>query len=284
MGEKIQQFLKQKFPEISITAVADARNIVTLSGECESWQQLVDVGHAVAKLENVKNVVSDMTVRGMEIPGRDYEALAREGEKKGVLAEADVVIVGLGIVGCAIARELSKYDLKIVAIDMAEDVATGASKANNGGIHHAGGVKPGTLKAKLSVRGNRMYDQWAEELGFDFIRCGDLLYVEDEEDIDGLCEEFKIALKNGDYRPQLINGEQALEIEPKLADYGRKPVMGLWLPSQGRVHTYEVAVALIENAAMNGVQVIFQCNACGVYTEEGAVTGLLTDQGYFELQ
>ena len=71
MGEKIQQFLKQKFPEISITAVADARNIVTLSGECESWQQLVDVGHAVAKLENVKNVVSDMTVRGMAIPGRD---------------------------------------------------------------------------------------------------------------------------------------------------------------------------------------------------------------------
>lgn len=279
MGTKIQEFLKQQFPEISITASVDDRNIVTLAGECESWQQLVDVGHAVAKLENVKNVVSDMTVKGMELPGRDYEAFARAGEEAGVLAEADVTIVGLGIVGCAIARELSKYNLKIVAIDMAEDVATGASKANNGGIHHAGGVKPGTLKAKLSVRGNRMYDKWSEELGFDFIRCGDLLYVEDEDDIDGLCEEFKIALKNGDYRPQLVDGAQAMEIEPKLAKYGRKPIMGLWLPSQGRVHTYEVAVALIENAAMNGVRVIFQCNACKVYTENGAVTGLLTDKG-----
>lgn len=279
MIEYVRRFLKQQYPKITVSATADDRNIVTLAGECESWQQLVDIGHAVAKLEGVKNVVSDMTVRGMEIPHRDYGALVEQGEKAGVLAEADVVIVGLGITGCAIARELSKYNLRIVAVDMAEDVATGASKANNGGVHHAGGVKPGTLKAKLSVRGNRMYDQWSKELGFEFIRCGDLLYIEDEDDIDALCEEFKIALKNGDYKPQLINGEQCMEIEPRLADYGRKPVMGLWLPSQGRVHTYEVAVALIENAVMNGVRVIFQCNACKVYTENGEVTGLLTDKG-----
>ncbi len=277
--EQVQTYLRQNFPTVEIKAVADSRNIVTLSGSCESWQQLVDIGHGVAKLDGVKNVVSDMTVQGMELPKKDYGPLIEKGEKAGKLAEADVVVVGLGIVGCAIARELSKYNLNIVAIDMAEDVATGASKANNGGVHHAGGVKPGTLKAKLSVRGNRMYDRWAQELGFDFVRSGDLLYVEDPDDIDELCEEFKIALKNGDYRPQLVDGAQAMEIEPNLAKYNRKPVMGLWLPSQGRVHTYEVAVALIENAAMNGVRVFFECSACKIYTENGQVTGILTDKG-----
>ena len=118
MIEYVRQFLKEKFPEVEITATADYRNIVTLAGECESWQQLVDIGHAVAKLEGVKNVVSDMTVKGLEIPHRDYETMAARGEKAGVLAEADVVVVGLGIVGCAVARELSKYNLKILSLPL----------------------------------------------------------------------------------------------------------------------------------------------------------------------
>jgi len=277
----VNTFLSDHYPDLKITAKMDAfnRNIVTLSGECKSWQQVVDIGHSVAKIDGIKNVVNDLIVEGMEIPHKDYSPYVLQGEKLGVMDEADVVIIGLGITGCAIARTLSKYDLKIVAIDMGEDVATGASKANNGGIHHAGGVKPGTLKAKLSVRGNRMYDDWAKELNFEFNRCGDLLFIENEEYKDGLYEEYKVALENGDYQPELVSGDRALEIEPKLAEYGIKPKLALWLPSQGRVHTYEVAVALIENAASNGVKVVFDCTVCQIYTENGDVTGVLTNKG-----
>lgn len=284
----VEAHLAEAYPGARLRATADWRGIVTLAGECESYRQLVDVGHAVAKLPGVRNVVSEMGVTGMELPRRDYAPLVAAGEAAGELATCDVVVVGLGIVGAAIARELARHDLDVIAIDSAEDVATGASKANNGGVHHAGGVRPGTLKARLSVEGNRLWDQLADELGFDFDRCGDLLYIEDPDDVDELADEFKTAVRNGDLRPRLIDGEQCLEIEPRLAEYGRRPVMGLWLPSQGRVHTYEVAVALAENAAANGVRVMLETTACAVRTHpvespahegEREVTGLLTNRG-----
>ena len=277
--DEVRAWLAERYPNVEIKAEADDRSIVTLSGDCETYQQLVDIGHGVARLPGVRNVVSDMTVGGEGLPRRDYGPLVERGRAAGKLAECDVVVVGMGIVGCAIARELSRLDLDIIAIDIAEDVACGASKSNYGGVHHAGGVKPGTLKAKLSVQGNRMWDELADNLGFDFNRCGDLLYVEDPEDVDELADEFKTAVKNGDWRPKLIDGAQCLEIEPRLALYGKKPVMGLWLPSQGRVHTYEAAIAMAENAAQNGVRVMLETAACAVETKDGAVTGLLTDRG-----
>ena len=277
--DEVRAWLAESDPGVEIEAEADDRSIVTLSGDCETYQQLVDIGHGVARLPGVRNVVSDMTVGGEALPRRDYGPLIERGRTAGKLAECDVVVVGMGIVGCAIARELSRLDLDIIAIDIAEDVACGASKSNNGGVHHAGGVKPGTLKARLSVQGNRMWDELADDLGFEFNRCGDLLYVEDPEDVDELANEFKTAVKNGDWRPKLIDGAQCLEIEPRLALYGKKPVMGLWLPSQGRVHTYEAAIAMAENAAQNGVRVMLETAACAVETRDGAVTGLLTDRG-----
>ena len=284
--------VEEGFPQLAggITATCDFRGVVTLAGECETYQQLTEVAHLVAKLEGVRNVVSDLTAADVEIPRRDYTAWVEQGEAAGELAECDVVVVGLGIVGAAICRELSRYDLDVIAVEAAEDVACGASKANNGGVHHAGGVKPGTLKAEMSVLGNRKWDQLADELGFDFNRCGDLLYIEDPDDIDELADEFKTAVRNGDWRPRLIDGAQCLEIEPALATYGRKPVMGLWMPSQGRVHTYEVAVALAENAAANGVRVLLNTPVCRVECERVAgtadgeensrrITGVLTAKG-----
>lgn len=281
MIETIRTFLSEQYPDLNIKAKMDdlGRSIITLSGECSSWQQVVDIGHAVAKAEGVKNVVNELTVRGLQIPRKDYSSHINRGLDAGILDEADVVIIGLGITGCGIARALSRYDLKIIAIDSGEDVATGASKANNGGVHHAGGVKPGTLKAKLSVRGNRMYDDWARDLGFEFIRCGDLLIVEDPTFIEELKEEYEVALKNGDVSPELVSGERAQQIEPRLVKYGIKPKLALWLPSQARIHPYEVAVALIENAAMNGVKVMFDCTACRIDIDSGDVSGVLTNKG-----
>ena len=289
---RVNACVAELFPNVAagITASCDFRGVITLAGTCETYQQLCDLAHAVAKVEGVRNVVSDMTAADVTIPHRDYSAWVAAGESAGLLAECDVVVVGLGIVGAAICRELSRSDLRVIAVEAAEDVACGASKANNGGVHHAGGVKPGTLKAEMSVLGNRMWDQMAEELGFDFDRCGDLLYVEDPEDIDELADEFKTAVRNGDWRPRLIDGAQCLEIEPRLAAYGHKPVMGLWMPSQGRVHTYEVTVALAENAAANGVRVMLGTPVCRIETErvegmvdgeEGSrrITGVLTSRG-----
>ena len=277
-------------PARALEVLADFRGVVTLAGTVPSYKELVDIAHAAAKVEGVRNVVSDMKAEDLEIPRRDYSAWAAKGAEAGLLADCDVVVIGLGIVGASIARELSRYELDVIAVEAAEDVATGASKANNGGVHHAGGVKPGTLKAEMSVTGNREWDRLAEELGFDFVRCGDLLYIEDVEDIDELADEFKTAVENGDWMPRLVDGAGCLEIEPRLAEYGRRPVMGLWLPSQGRVHTYEACAALADNAAMNGVRIMLSTPVADILTEavEGAeesgedslrVTGVLTGRG-----
>ncbi len=283
MLDEVRQVLAEKFPQLSLTVNrSETRpNVVVLSGECETWPQLVLVGQTVAKVPGVENVVSDMTVKGLEIPKKDYTPFIEKGRAIGVIEECDVVVVGLGITGCAITRELSKYPLKIVAVEMGEDVATGASRANNGGVHAAGAVKPGTLKAKLSVRGNSMYDQWAKELNFTFIRPGVLRVVDRMEPdyLDGLYRGWRIALANHDVTPTLVDGETAYKLVPELKKHGQKAVAGVWMPSQGKVHPYEVCVKLIENAANNGAKVYFDCTVGDVLVEDGQVCGVVTEKG-----
>lgn len=281
MLEQVERLLEEQFPQFKLQASEDqlGRGIVCLNGDVDRWETLVKIGQAVAKVDGVRNVVSDMTVKGEKIPKKDYTPLVKQGEKIGVIDQADVVIIGLGITGCAVARELSKYQLSIIALDMGEDVATAATKANNGGVHSAGEVKPGTLKAKMSVRGNRLYDSWAEQLGFKLIRPGVMKIADDARSADQLYEIFETAVENHDYRPALIDGAQAKEIDPSIEKNGEHPAVAVWMPSQGKVHPYEVAVALIENAAINGVKVRFNCTVGAVMVENGAVTGVITQQG-----
>jgi len=204
--EKAKAILCEKFPQFELNVSMDSRNVLTVAGEADTWQRVVEIGHAMAKLDGVKNVVSDMTVKGLEIPKRDYSEILRKGTSIGVTDEADVVVVGLGITGCGVIRELSKYNLKIIAVEMGDDVCTGVSKANNGGVHMAGMVKPGSLKARLSVRGNELYEKWAEELGFEFVRIGQISFTEDISCIERLKDIFVTAVKNKDKRPALLDG------------------------------------------------------------------------------
>jgi len=275
-----KQLLEEKFPGMVLECAMDQRGILTLSGECESWDQLVDIGHAAAKLSGVKNVVSEMTVRGLEIPQKDYSAFKRAGEAIGVVDSVDVLIVGAGISGCGIARALAKYELNILVIDKAEDVATGATKANNGNIHPGHDVKAGTLKAKLNIEGNRMYTQWAGELGFELQRCGAMGAVADPRFMPIVEIVYKQALANGVDGVEFVDGPRAYELEPGLARNGDEGIVGgMWLPSMGLVEPYKVAVALAENAAENGARFWFNCTAADILYDGGGVRGAVTSKG-----
>lgn len=280
--ENVKQMLRERFPKFDIEVSPDphGREIYTLSGQLDTWQRVIDVGHAAANVEGVRNIVSDLTVKGMTIPKKDYTPFIRQGEEIGVIDQADVIVVGLGITGCGIARELSKYDLKIIAIDMGEDVATAASKANNGGVHMAGLVKPGTLKAELSVRGNALFTKWAEELGFELDRVGHMTYIQNYDDIGAISKIFVTAAKNHDKNPQILDGPQTLAMAPGIKEkYKDDPVASVWMPSQGKVHPYQVCVALIENAAENGVKVLFDCTVGKVLTGPQGIEGVVTSKG-----
>ncbi|MDR2046564.1 MAG: NAD(P)/FAD-dependent oxidoreductase [Clostridiales bacterium] len=276
--------LNEKFPGVSIEAELDGRGILTLNGECAEWVRVVEIGHFAAKLDGVKNVVNRLGVKGVRLPKRDYAPLADRGREIGVTEETDVLIIGAGISGCGIARELSKYKLDILVAEAGEDVATDATKANNGNIHPGHAVKPGTLKAELNIKGNRMYTRWAEELGFKLQRCGSMGAVTDESLVPALEKAYAVAKLNGVDGAEIIGRERAYELEPTLKARGVEVVAALWLPTMGLVEPYKVAVALAENAAQNGARFLFNRTVADILKENGRVKGAVTDKGIIKAE
>ncbi|MDR1215209.1 MAG: NAD(P)/FAD-dependent oxidoreductase [Treponema sp.] len=282
MLEAIKNTLKEAFPDVKPELAIDARGILTIRGECASWDEAVAVGHLAAQSPEVKNVVNELAVKGQPDFRKDYRPYREMGNKAGRIDTVDVLIVGTGISGCAIARELSKYKLRILAVDKEDDVACGATKANNGNIHPGHDVKPGTLKAKLNLRGNELYTQWADELGFELQRCGVMGAVSDAKLRPLLENAAEGARKMGVSNPQTLDGEQAKQIEPGFAEQGIEPAAAIWFPSMGLVEPYKVAVALAENAVMNGVRFLFNCTVADVLTKDGRVIGAVTNLGIIE--
>ena len=281
LNRRINEKVKDKFPELNIEIRINERNIATVSGECETWEQLIDVGHFVAEDAKIKNVVSEMTVKGLTITPQDYASMAKEGRKKGIIQKTDVVIIGAGVIGCGIARELSKYDFHSIVVDKENDVSVGASKANNGNIHPGHAVKKGTLKHKLNILGNRMYDEWAKDLQFEFQRNGLMYIAWEEEYLPALKRRYTKGLENGVDGIRYISGEEAMAIEPELKKLDNPPIAAVWLPSLAHVEPYEVTIALAENAAENQVKFMLNTKVCDI-VHDGRIQAVVTSRGVIE--
>ena len=163
----------------------------------------------------------------------------------------DVCIIGAGVVGCAIARELSKYRLSICLIEKNEDVGAATSKANSGIVHGGYADKPGTLKAQLCVAGNALFDQLEQDLHFGFLRTGSFVVGFDEQDRNKIEELFSRGQRNGVSGLQIIDQDELFAREPNL---NQQIKWALYCPSAGVVSPYEFAIALAENAIHNGVE------------------------------
>ena len=163
----------------------------------------------------------------------------------------DVAIVGAGVTGCAIARQLSRYDLRVALIDAAEDVAMGASKANSAIVHAGYDCPPGSVEAVMNVRGNELYTTWCEELDVPLKRVGSLVISFGPEDEASLKSLYERGLKNGVPDMELISGDRARELEPCLSD---KVTMALWARTGGITCPYQMTIACAENARENGVE------------------------------
>ncbi|KGN02610.1 FAD-dependent oxidoreductase [Clostridium novyi A str. 4570] len=190
----------------------------------------------------------------------------------------DVTIVGAGVIGCSIARELSKYNLKVCVLEKGPDVATGTSKANSGIVHGGHDATPGTLKAKLNVRGNEMFDKLVEELDFPFKRNGSLVLCFDESEKEGLQKLLEKGQKNGVPNLEIIGKEKILEMEPNVND---DVVGALYVPTGGIVCPYEMTIAMAENAYTNGVEFKFETEVKNVVKKENGFT-LETSKGNVE--
>jgi glycerol-3-phosphate dehydrogenase len=163
----------------------------------------------------------------------------------------DIAIIGAGVIGCNIARELSKYQLNICVIEKCADVAEGTTKANSAIVHAGYDAKPGTLKGILNAKGNAMFDNLAKELDFPFKRNGSMVLCFDKNDIEKLEQLKSRGEANGVSGLEILDKQKTKELEPNLSEGVEA---SLYAPSGGIVCPYEMTVALAENACMNGVE------------------------------
>ena len=163
----------------------------------------------------------------------------------------DILLIGAGVVGCALARVLSRYEASVVVLDRGADVAEGASKANSGIVHAGFDAHPGTLKAKQNVEGAGMYPALCAELGVPYSQPGALVIGFDEEDRKTLETLVEQGVQNGVPGVRLIERDEVLALEPNT---NPAVLCALYAPTSGLTSPYELTFALADHAAVNGVQ------------------------------
>lgn len=189
----------------------------------------------------------------------------------------DVIIIGAGVTGCAVARYLSRYQGSALVLERAEDVCCGTSKANSAIIHAGFDAAHGSLMAKMNVQGNRMVPGLAKELDFPFRMNGSLVVCMSEEDMHRLLALYENGVKNGVEGLEIVDAQRLHELEPNVS---KNAVAALWAPTGGIVCPFNMTIALAENANANGVDFRFNTKVTGFTRGEEGWT-VHTEQGDF---
>lgn len=189
----------------------------------------------------------------------------------------DVIIIGGGVSGAASARELSRYKVRACVLEKEEDVCCGTSKANSAIAHAGYDAEPGSLMAKLNVRGNEMMEQLSKDLDFPFQRIGSLVICLSEEEMPGLQKLYDKGIANGVKGLKILNREEVLEMEPNITD---NVYAALYAPTAGIVCPFNLNIALAENAYTNGIEFRFNTEVQNIRKIDGEYE-LCTNQGTF---
>ncbi len=295
LEEKIESEIEESVPNSDI-AVDVTDEVAYLSGTCKSWQDYVDAGHIAGERNGIKGVVTDVDVE--EVEKEEERDLPEDFPEEVVKEDQDVVIVGGGVSGCFIARELSRYDLDVTLIEKEKDVSLGASKANNGCVHVGIDQSVGTLKHELCLKGNAMFDEVAEELNIPMRRIGTLLTITERtlpEKVMSFMPSFlnKFFLKKiiprivtfyGKMKNvpglETLSAEEVKEMEENICD---DVLSGVLMKTMGIIPPYELVVALAENAVENGVDLMLDTEVTEIIVDDdNEVEGVQTDQGIVE--
>lgn len=245
---------------------------LVLEGELDRWEDVVAAGMLAARGHRFAGFVNDVRFTGAAIPPMKippFSDASLEGETP------DVLIVGGGIVGCAIARECARYSISVLLCEKEHDVALHASSRNDGMIHPGIDLIPGQVKRRYNMRGNRMYDSVCAELDVSFRRGGQYLCF------------LKRLYAAGGFVAQLyflLFGPYGRYIG-KRAFRRREPSMNpeihgaLFFPSAGVVSPYGLTIAYAENAADNGVRISLDTAVLGMRVENGVIRSVSTNRG-----
>lgn len=190
----------------------------------------------------------------------------------------DVLIIGGGVVGAAIARELSRYRLRVVLLEKHAEVGFGTSKTNSGIIHPGHDTSLATLKGRLVVRGNALYDRLHAELGFGFRRIGELKVAMEPGDLDALARLQSQGREKGVPGLEMWDPARLRREEPNLS---RGLLGALHAPSAGVINPYELVFALVESATKNGAEIAVDSPVTALSAHPEGI-GVTTPQSTFE--
>ena len=188
----------------------------------------------------------------------------------------DIIIIGAGVIGATIARNLSRYDVKVLVLEKNSDVGDETSCANSAIVHSGYDPHPGTLKAEFNIAGNRMFAKECKELDVEFKNIGSLTVATNKEEEDMLDKLYIDGMANG--APiEIISAERLREMEPFVT---KKATKALWAPTAGIINPFELVVALMENAMDNGVELHLDEGVLNV-SQAGANFEITTEKGIY---
>lgn len=192
------------------------------------------------------------------------------------MIETDILVIGAGAVGCAIARELTKYSLKVLVVDKNEDIGGEASKSNSAIIHTGYDASPGTLESELVVAANPMYELLTKQLDVPYKKVGAILPAFTDEQFEQLPALKEKAFKNRVYDVEYLTGEELLKMEPNLSPDVKA---GLYIPRENIIDPFLLVVAYAENAYANGAKFLLNTKVTGIKMDGDRVVGAETTSG-----
>jgi glycerol-3-phosphate dehydrogenase len=269
LARTIQGEIAQATGEKVAVSVRD--NIAELTGRAGSLQNAVDAGHLAAGLEQVRQVVNEI-----DYPGKIPLVLPPKVSDELTGKEFDVVIVGGGVIGLAIARELSRFDLRIALIERHHDLGMDQTAHCNAMIHPALLTERGTLKWEMNYKGNAMWDEVAGQLEVPFKRIGTLVVAENPDEEFFLPGVVDLAKSQNDPEPKVLDRGELDRIEPGLAP---NIVKGVLVWNTGVIGVFELIIAYAENAWANGVKFSLDTSVIGVQVEDGNIKAVETTRG-----
>jgi len=282
---KISRYLKKQGH--SSIQIYITQGIVSLQGAVNSYEEYIEIGSFIGTLDQVHGIVNNL-----KYPGRTRKKRIKSIVNSDI-GTADIVIIGAGVIGSAIARELSKYQYSIIVVEKEADVCCGASKANNALVHTGIGEPIGSLKQRLCAQGHKMFKELAKDLQVPYQETG-MWMVTREKSFNPFFLPSRIRKFFSKYVLQLIilhRGKQlgiplnrvALDTFQQIEPHANHDILSaLFSPTYALTNPYLFTIALAENASVNGVQFLLQTEVIGFNIKDNKVKHVHTTKGIIQ--